>query len=70
MSDMRRKVLWHVARVWDDGRSEVVVPALTPEQAETRAGRMRDAMTDDECAEGWNYQARRNAMPLIRTPKT
>jgi hypothetical protein len=54
---------WSVCKVYDDGkRFELVRGGLTAEQAETMAGRKRDAMTDAQCAEalqaGWNYKAR------------
>jgi hypothetical protein len=52
-----------VAKVYEAGKVVVVKGAvnLTSFEAEARAGRMRDAMSDDQVAaalaEGWNYQA-------------
>lgn len=48
-----------VVKEFDDGRKfEIVASRLTWLEADTRAGRLRDAMTDAQCGEGWNYQAR------------
>ena len=52
-----------VAKVYEAGKVVVVKGAvnLTSFEADARAGRMRDAMSDDQVAaalaEGWNYQA-------------
>lgn len=44
-----------VFRVHDDGRRELVTPIGTYLQADETAGAMRDEMTDEERADGWNY---------------
>jgi hypothetical protein len=50
---------WAVVREYDDGRRTLVRDNLSARGAERLAGELRDAMTDAQCAEGWNYQARR-----------
>lgn len=48
-----------VLRVHTDGkRFTIVRQRLTREDAEKAAGRARDAMTDAEVGDGWNYVAR------------
>ena len=53
-----------VAKVFDDGRPNVIVAGGTgwsSFEAEARAGKLRDGMSDDEVAralqEGWSYAA-------------
>lgn len=61
---------WSVVRVNDDGRREVVNDRMCYAAAEKVAGALRDASTDNEVAEGWNYlpQKIRTARPTAGAP--
>ena len=48
---------WGVVRINDDGRRLVVQRGMHPDAAAHEAGRLRDAMSDDDVGRGWNYLA-------------
>ena len=63
VSNAFQRTDYAVAKVYEAGKVVVVKGAvnLTSFEADARAGRMRDAMSDADCAralaEEWNYQA-------------
>jgi len=59
-------VTWRVVRVNDDGRREVVNGDMCALAAEKVAGALRDASTEVEIRDGWNYQAANGTEPISK----
>jgi hypothetical protein len=59
-------VIWRVVRVNDDGRREVVNGGMCALAAEKVAGALRDASTEVEIRDGWNYQAVNGTEPISK----
>ena len=56
--------MWSVYRVNDDGRREFVNGGMCVLAAEKVAGALRDASTEREIHDGWNYLAARGTDPI------
>lgn len=57
---------WRVVRVNDDGRREVVNGDMCALAADKVAGALRDASTEVEIRDGWNYQAVNGTEPISK----